>query len=126
MSDLVETYRTACKARDAKLESVITACQHVILLSDLLRARPQEIQIVGIPQQVGISSAKVNFNGSNWPTASQINNALAEYHQALGAVRVAWLNVQVHGQEQGLAAPPSDPWGAMRKEVIHRASRPPR
>jgi hypothetical protein len=125
MSYLTDTYREVCKQRDAAYEGIIDACLHVVLLANILRTSPQNVQIVGIPNAIGISSAGVPFNGSQWPTASAINNALADYHAAIGAVRTAWLNVQIHGEQQGLAPPPDDPWATMRTELLNRASRPP-
>jgi hypothetical protein len=84
------------------------------------------VQIVGIPHALGVVSAGLSFNGSQWPAASTINNALAGYHTAVSATQTAWLNVQIHGEQQGLAAPPADPWAAMRKELLNRANLPPR
>ena len=129
MSDVTDAYRTdayrdACKRRDAAYEAIIDACLHVVLLANILRTSPQNVQIVGIPNAIGISSAGVSFNGSQWPTASAINYALAAYHEAVGSVRTAWTNVQIHGEQQGLAAPPADPWATMRTELLNRASRP--
>jgi hypothetical protein len=123
MSDLTDTYREACKLRDAAYEAVIDVCLHVVLLANILRTTPQNVQIVGIPNVIGISSAGVSFNGSQWPTASAINNALADYHSAVGAVRTAWTNVQIHGEQQGLAPPSADPWATMRTELLNRANR---
>jgi len=99
---------------------------HVVLLANILRTTPQNVQIVGTPNAIGIAFAGVSFNGSQWPTASAINNALADYHAAVSAVRTAWTNVQIHGEQQGLAPPPADPWAAMRTELLNRANRPPR
>ena len=126
MSDITDAYRDACKGRDDAYEAVINVCLHVVLLANILRTTPQNVQIVDIPNATGIASAGLSFNGSQWPTASAINNALADYHAAATAVRSAWTNVQIHGEQQGLATPPADPWAAMRTELLNRANRPPR
>jgi hypothetical protein len=126
MSEVTDAYRDACLRQATAYETVIHVCQHVVLLADVLRKAPQTVQIVGVPQALGIARAEVDFNGAEWPTATAINNALADFHAAVSAVRVAWTNVRVRGEEHGLAAPPADPWEAMRKETLSRASRPPR
>jgi hypothetical protein len=97
-------------------------CVPVILLANILRSEPGNVQIVQIPHAVGIASANRSFNGSGWPTAISINNALAEYHASIGAVKTAWMNVQIQGEQQGLAAPPDDPWAALRTELLNRAN----
>jgi hypothetical protein len=125
MSNVVDVYREACKQRDAAYETVIDVCVHVVLLANILRTEPENVQIVQIPQAIGIPNAGLSFDGLRWPTAIAINNALAEYHIAVRAVRIAWTNVCGRGEDQGLAPPPSDPWAAMRREFLSRASRPP-
>jgi hypothetical protein len=126
MSDRTEAYQAACKRRDAALEELVNACFPVVMLADILRASPDRVQIVQIRQARGIIKAEVSFDGSQWPTAVSINNALAEYHEALGEVQVAWLNVQIGGDSQGLQPPPADGWEAMRRELRSRANRLPR
>jgi len=126
MSDITDVYRVACKRRDDAYESVINVCLHVVLLANILRSAPGNVQIVGISPAIGIAKAGLSFNGSQWPTAVAINNALAEFHAAASAVQTAWLNVQIRGEQQGLAAPPADPWATMRKELLSRANLPPR
>jgi hypothetical protein len=80
---------------------------------------------VQIPQAVGIAKADLSFNGSQWPTAIAINNALAEYHAAIGAVQTAWLNVQIRGEHHGLVPPSADQWATMRQELQNRVNRQP-
>jgi hypothetical protein len=126
MSDITERYLEASRQHDAAYEAAVNVCQHIVLLSDILRRTPGKVQIVQIPNQLGIAAAEVDFDGSNWPTATAVNNALADYHAAVRAVKTAWINVQGHGQHQGLQPPPSDPWEAMRREFLRRASLPPR
>ena len=126
MSDITDGYRDACKRRDNAYEAVINVCMHVVLLANILRTTPQNVQIVGISNAIGISSAGLSFDGTQWPTAIAINNALADYHAAVSTVRTAWTNAQIHGEQQGLALPPADPWAAMRTELLNRANRPPR
>jgi hypothetical protein len=126
MSNVTDKYRDACKRRDAAYEDVIAVCEHVVLLANRLRFSPENVQIVGISPAIGITSAGLSFNGTEWPTAAAINNALAEYHAAVSEVRTAWTNVQIHGEHQGLAAPPRDPWAAMRTELQNRANLPSR
>jgi hypothetical protein len=126
MSDRIGSYRTACKRKDEALEAAINVCLPVVLLADILRKSPDRVQIVQIPQARGIIEAKVNFDGSRWPTAAAINDALAEYHDALAEVRVAWTNVQIGGDAQGLQPPPADGWAVMRQELLGRANRQPR
>src|SRR5260370_33559706 len=106
MSDLTDTYRQVCKQRDAAYEGIIDACLHVVLLANILRTSPQIVQIVGIPNAIGISSACGSFNGSQWPTASAIINALADYHGPIGAVRTAWMHVPRQGSAQGVRPHP--------------------
>jgi hypothetical protein len=126
MSDRTDAYQTACKNRDAALEAVINACLPVVMLADILRSSPDKVQIVQIPQARGIIKAEVSFNGTGWPTATIINNALAEYHDALGELQAAWTNVRIVNEHHGLQPPPDDGWVAMRQELRGRASRPPR
>lgn len=126
MSEFTDAYLAACKHRDEAHEAVISVCLHVVLLAKILRETPGNVMIVDIPGALGIARAGLSFNGSQWPTATAINNALAQYHQALGAVQAAWTNVRLRNEERGLAPPPSDPWAAMRNEMLSRANHPPR
>jgi hypothetical protein len=126
MSDRTDAYRETCLRRDAALEKVIDACLPIVILGGILSSAPQSVQIVQIPQALGIVASMVSFNGANWPTATAINNALAEYHTILGELRASWTNVQIANEHHGLQPPPSDGWVAMRQELLGRANRPPR
>jgi len=126
MSEVTDAYLNACKRRDEAYESVINVCGHVVLLANILRSNPGNVQIGGISGALGIINAGLSFDGSQWPTATAINNSLAEFHQAVSAVKTAWMNVQLRNVQQGLSPPPRDPWAAMRNELLSRANRPPR
>jgi hypothetical protein len=126
MTDITDRYLEVCKQKDVAYEAVINVCQHVVLLANILRSTPENVQIAQIPGAIGIANAGLSFDGSHWPTATAINNALADYHTAISAVRTAWINVQARGEQQGLQPPPADPWGTMRTEFLNRANRPPR
>jgi len=125
MSDVTDTYREECRKLSEAYEKVVDVCHHVVMLADLLRTRPRELQIGGISNALGIAASTLTFDASRWPTATDINNALAEYHHAVSAARTAWTNVQIRNEQAGLAPPESDPWAAMRNEFLRRVNLPP-
>jgi hypothetical protein len=126
MSERTDAYRAACQQRDEALEEVVNTCLPVVLLARILQSTPGRVQIVQIPQAIGIAKAEFNFDGSQWPAAVAINNALAKYHAAIGEAQTAWMNVQIAGEHHGLQPPSGTEWETMRRELLSGVSRQPR
>ncbi len=58
----------------------------------------------GLPPEVMMSSRSHRLDGNTWPTADQIQQAIAGWHEALRAMRTTYEGVPQHLRE-GLARP---------------------
>ena len=123
MTEATDAYREACKRRDDAFDAVVHACLPVIVLAQSLQSYPHRVHVTGIPQSVGVAEADLAFDGTQWPTATAIHNALAAYHTALSETQTAWVNVQIRAEAHGLRPPEGDGWEAIRRELRNRASR---
>ena len=126
VDDTQGKYMSAVAEQKEAYDRLITACEHIVLLADMLQTEPNNIEITGIVNALGIPKAAISFNAINWPNPATINNALSEYHSAISKINTAWTNVMFRNLEAGLQPPDHDPWESIRSDLRSMAKRRPR
>jgi hypothetical protein len=108
MADPIRSYQNAKKNSDEAFYKLAQIRARILEVASALQDDPRNVSLSGTNSGLPADAMNV-LPGRDWPSAEDVQRALAACHQAEIDLRTAWSAIGDHS----LLTPPDDPWGAL-------------